>query len=169
MSNQIKKRKLNPVFLATVAGVLLVILVGLVLLLTLLPGEKNEFEPGATNASGEAMVQIETPYAVLEFPAKWSDQLDYQGSEDNGVYTGNFYCCIGDQKLEIFRVYFNNAEAGSLIGFVDHDGKPVAFSVESFETEETDNWTEDERYIITGMTEGINDVITAVMGNGTDG
>ena len=108
------------------------------------------------------VIQMKTPYCTLNYPAKWKDMVKYAEKEENGVYTGTFYCLIKDQEIAMFDVYFGAPETGTLIGYVLKDGKSVPFNVKSSDFAPNDSWTEDERMIYFGMTNGINTVIESV-------
>ena len=151
-----RKNKLNPLFLITLAVVLVAVLGGLIMLSSWLG--KNE-SPKDPSDDQSALMSIETPYATLKYPAQWEKNLYHEGKTENGVYTEAFFCCIGDERVELFRVHFGASDMGSLIGYTISDGTPVAFSVEGVDIVADPAWSEETRIMVYAMADGINTVI----------
>lgn len=117
------------------------------------------------NTNIAEMMKIKTPYCKLNYPKAWSDNLKYKEKEENGVFSETFYCCIKEQEIEMFTIYFGETEVGIQLGYIIKDGKKVSISVDvkTFETDDT--WTDEEKTLLNNMTEGVNDVIISVTSN----
>lgn len=118
-----------------------------------------------TDTDTVEMLEIETKYCILKYPAVWGDYLEVEENEENGVLTEIFYCCIDDKSVELFSVYFNAPETGNLIGYLTEGDNKVPCNVEFSDFVPEETWTEDEQNIYYGMGEGINEVMQSVMEN----
>ena len=114
-----------------------------------------------TQTDGTSL-QYKTPYCTVKYPSKWKGSVKYVEKEENGVYTGTFYCLMKDQEIAMFDIYFGAPETGTYIGSVVKDGKTVAFNVKSSDFQPDPSWSEDERMLYLAMANGINDVIESV-------
>ena len=155
-----RKKKPNPLFLITLAVALVAVLGGLILLSGWLG--KNE-KPEGSGDDQSMLMSIETPYATLKYPAQWEKNLYHEGKTENGIYTETFFCCVDDERIELFRVHFGAPDVGSLIGYTISDGAPVAFSVEGADIAKDPSWTEETRIMVYAMAEGINTVIESFL------
>lgn len=109
-----------------------------------------------------AMIDIDTPYGTLRYPAEYAEYLRYGSREENGIYMQIFYYLHGEETIEMFAVRFGNAESGTLIGSVEYEGQAVPCYITSSDFIPDETWSaeEDERY--SAMLMAINDVIASV-------
>lgn len=111
--------------------------------------------------SQKDMTDIETPYGIVKFPSEFQ-QVRYQPSEENGVYTLDFTYLHGEETVDLFAMHFGDEERGTLIGYVRKDGVDVAFTVTSAQAAQDDAWTTEEQEYYRSLMMSINDVIASV-------
>lgn len=107
------------------------------------------------------MIDIETPYGTVKYPSEFQ-QVRYQSSEHNGVYTLTFTYLHGEDTVELFAAHFGDEEQGTLIGYVKKDDADIAFTVTSAQATQDDAWTTEEQEYYKSLMMSINDVIASV-------
>lgn len=171
-----RKRRM---LLLIVVMILLVIVIGIVVAVWLvLPiGEQGkEVNEEAQSSSFDSyntpeldetveMLDITTPYGVLNYPAQFADRLYHETTTQEGTYTHTFYFVKDVENIEMFSVYFGSAETGTLIGYIMENGECIAVTVDSTDFEPDATWSEAESLLYYAMVDSINDVIASVTSN----
>lgn len=99
---------------------------------------------------------LDTPYGMLQYPARWDKYLVTKISEKNG-YSIKFSAKIGDHKAEhLFTVYFGGDKGIEATTVKDSKGKEVALRLVVAEPELDSSWSDDERLILLAMQEDMN-------------
>lgn len=116
---------------------------------------------GGWNAgAGRKVVEIQTKYMVLEFPAEFKDSLkheEYIGSERTDEA---FYMVQGDVSTELFRICFGDHTVGTPIGYLHTDVGALPITVQVSGSPE--NMEEETENLYFGMMEGMNDVLNCI-------
>lgn len=133
-----------------------------------LPADAQEASPTTVDDTEDApltatnAVVIDTPYGTLYYPKTWSSYVKYSGETSGDTYAESFYCCIKEQEIPLFTIYFNAADKGFEAGSVSKDGQAVPVTVELHEWEPDETWTEDETTTLYAMQESVNEVLAAL-------
>lgn len=99
----------------------------------------------------DTAMDIETPYGVLKYPARWSEYLVTKVNEKKG-YSIKFSAKIGEHdEQHLFTIYFGGKKG---IEAATVGGEKLL--LELAEPELDDSWTDEERLILTAMQEDMN-------------
>ena len=107
------------------------------------------------------MIDIKTPYGTMKFPAAFDD-VRHEASEKDGVYTVSFSYHRDEEAMEMYAVHFGDEERGTLMGYVQQNGKDVPFTVTSTKEFAEVEWAEEEQDHIKALMMAVNDVIASV-------
>lgn len=106
-------------------------------------------------------MDIETPYAVLQYPEIWQDQIRIEQNED-AVYTVSFYGSVeGKEEQHLFDLFFGGEE-GFCLGSINHSGAKVDVYLDVCELVTDDTWSEDEVLQLRGMQEDSSYVVESL-------
>lgn len=126
-------------------------------------------EPGQTGAPAtdpdspiyadpdeETDLRIDTPYAELRFPSKWSERLSLRTSEE-GVYSVDFCCKLdnGGEQL-LFTLYFGGDRGIPVTTITAYDGTQLELRVEIVEIAPAADWTDEDHGYAYAMQEDMN-------------
>ena len=103
---------------------------------------------------------VTTPFAVLQYPGTWKDQVwaEYTQTEADGYAV--FYGAVGGEDVVLFVVNFDSTlEDASRIGYMQINGSFVEVSIQMTQPENTENWRVEDRSLLAAMQEGVNDLI----------
>ena len=110
-------------------------------------------------------MQIKTPYCEVDYLKEWSDNLEYEDKEENGLFSQTYYCCIKNKKIEMFTIYFGETSDGVQLGYIIKDGKKVPFRTNINSDIDDSALTKKEKDMLSSMKKGINDIIISVISN----
>ena len=118
---------------------------------------------------GVECIEIETPYATLEFPKELSKDVKTEVSDktETGTYTVSFFGTLeGKDKIHLSDLIFGGEE-GYTVGYLTaEEGKePIAVNI-VYHDSEGDNWSDDEIIEIQEMQSGVEYVIDALVESG---
>ena len=171
-----KKKSILPWVLLTLTAVL----VGLVLVLTLLPGREPGPGPEATDTPGQTNpgeiptdpagetteplpedLRIETPYITLVYPGQWAEKLQVDKR------TGDPYWVIFSARLESGAVQelFSLGFGGGLetsVGVIKASGQEVPVHISVTDILPDESWTPEEINMVYAMQEAMNDVLVGL-------
>lgn len=161
--------------ISAVLGLLLVFSVTLnIVLLSMRPSEQPQTPTENTEATiptdiiiedttiiSKTMTEITTPYGVIQFPEMYKD-VQYEASEQYGVYTLEFSYLRNEEPVKVFSIHFGDKELGAWIGDIDVDGEIVPFTVTSDESPFDDTWTDQEQEYFDAVLMSVNDIIKSV-------
>ena len=159
----------KKVIVSIVAAMLaLIIIIGGVLCINTLKqssdkGEQEEIEKPVEH------IDIETPYATLEFPKELSKDVKSEVSDktETGAYTVSFYGTLENkEKIHLSDLIFGGEE-GYTVGYLTtEDGKePIAVNIKYYDAED-DSWSDDELIQIQEMQSGVEHVIDMLAESG---
>lgn len=115
-----------------------------------------DFIPGADD-----MLTLTTLCGPLSYPSCWKNNLRVEETElEEGVVV-TFYCHFDDKAAVLFNVFFGLADTGSPVGYIDGEEGRILVSTE-YSDYIPESWSDEERDIFYGMSEGLNDVIASV-------
>ena len=91
-------------------------------------------------------IAIETPYVVLKFPKEAAELVRYQQESEAEVVSQVFSMEVKGSMREVFRIWFNNYDAGTRMGYLttEQGSIPVSYDVTPYtETEfpDEESWT----------------------------
>lgn len=94
--------------------------IGIVIVLVLSFGNEKK---------GNQLIELQTSYATLEFPEKYSKSLKHLEIIDNDVIVEVFSMVHSGKEIELFRLYFGEIDEGSREGYLHLDTGVVPVSV----------------------------------------
>lgn len=165
----LNKKKKSRLWLIPVLAVLLA---AVILLLTFLPtddttgsqpttGSDATESNGALTQSQSDGLEIETPYALLAYPAEWSGLIQVEqipGDPYRVVFTAKLDSGI---RQELFTIIFGGLQDGA-VGLVEVSGQKVPVHVSVQDINPGDDWTDNDISMIYAMQECLNDVLAGL-------
>lgn len=159
-----KKEKNKLLLRSIVVLVLLVCCVGLGVMYlnkdkyTDMPSGNNQVDPYYDESLND-VVEIETKYCKLYFPSEYANNIVIKYSEDFG-YKAEFYGSLeGKEEVHLFNICFNSDD-GFLYGYIKNENDNVInISVESWELEFDESWSQNDKDTIYVLQESLNYVI----------
>lgn len=154
-----KKRKNNTpqIILVILLSVVLAMLIGFVGVLHWLEAadtpQPTESVPAATQSG------IETPYGALFVPEEWAQYLRLEHKEGNGNWVGCCYLSEGRNPMPLFEVLFADPDSNVVGYLIMEDGSRVSVSIVMHELTFGDDWTEEEKALVSAAQEAVNEII----------
>lgn len=120
---------------------------------------ENKEESAELYSEDVKAFKIETPYCDLLYPEKWKNIVETEIVSVDGVEEVQFWAKLeGKDKVHLFDIIFGG-ESNEVGTLEIEDGEAVTVNVVSYEFEEDDSWTEDEKEIIYSLLEDINYIL----------
>lgn len=127
----------------------------------LTPEDETNTHPVDLIPGTNDMLTITTLCGTLSYPAHWADHLWVEETElEEGVVV-TFYCHFDDKAAVLFNVFFGLADTGSPVGYIDGREGRILVSTE-YSDYIPESWSNEDRDIFYGMSEGLNDVIASI-------
>lgn len=125
-------------------------------------GQFEQQETLAVQEEPEELIEIQTKYCVLQYPALGSDYLSYREVTEGSVSMVIFSMVSEEAETELFRVYFGNPEVGNVVGKLTADGDdvPVSYTVCSYNMEDFPDEQTQDRYLT--IMDGLNVVLRSI-------
>ncbi|MBQ8829969.1 MAG: hypothetical protein IJ017_00035 [Oscillospiraceae bacterium] len=128
-------------------------------------GNVQTGEVGNTGSSEPVTdLQIDTPYCVLHYPAKWNGSVKTVTEQQENRFSVTFIGMIGEHETELFAIVFGESTEMPVGTLVQNDGTEITvrLNVDMFVPD--DSWSEDEinlaydmigdsAYVLEGVTE----------------
>ena len=129
---------------------------------------ETETEPAETHGFFKSDVdkfEIETPFAILQYPKKWEDQVTVTQT-DGDFYTVSFFAIIDEKDIPLFDIVFgDNPNASFELGSMKTADGETVVSVVDYSGEAIQSVPENKVDIISQMTEDMNEVISGLVYN----
>lgn len=119
-------------------------------------------EEGNDVEENENLMEIETDYGILYYPATWKDSLHTEITNEENVMTVTFDAQINSQEYALFKVMICNEEGDSVGTITDSSGTSRNVFVEIFELNDIDDLSEDAQNQLYAMQEGVNSLTEAL-------
>ena len=126
------------------------------------PSQEPVQPPLVTADPERKMMEITTPYGVVQYPEEYRAVLVHEGNQNEAVYTHTFSMVRGEAHIELFALHIGDEEQGTLIGWVDANGTQLPITVTSTAITSDDTWSVADTERFTSMQMAINDVIASV-------
>ena len=142
--------------------IILLMLVGLALVAGY--GKNTEVGNASTNEpTGNDQVEIKTEYVTLSYPTEFEGKLTHSEVVQDGVALEVFTGLVGGVEREVFRIYFNEANQGAVVGYIVRGSEeiPVSYSVCDYEEELTTDSMKKEYYDLMDVFEAIMNSVYA--------
>lgn len=113
-------------------------------------GKKGDIEiPTASDAV------VDTPYALLYYPAQWKDALRWEAAAaDDDGYVVTFYGTVDEAEVPLFAFHFQSAaEDGFQVGTVQYDGNEVGVYLALFDAPSENHWTDTQQHLFAALQE----------------
>ncbi len=107
----------------------------------------------------QELMEIDTEYGTLSYPAEWKDALSTNESNENGFLTVAFSANVGGQTYTLFNVLINSEEGDSVGTIKADDGTVRNVFTEISELPDLSGLSEGEQNQLYAMQEGINVLI----------
>ncbi len=155
---------LNTVLLAVM------IVLQVVTMIVLFPKQEAAVTPGKDNTSADNgsqgvikvdVLNIDTPYGTMQYPAKWLDSLKHRENKGADFYSNTFVGHISGQDTELFTVHFGQPQKGELKGYIDKNGQKVSFTIEKANVDRN-KWSEEDYNTILAMQDDVKVLIDSV-------
>lgn len=101
----------------------LIVVIILIVIAIVLYGIRKEPKKDTQN------VELQTTYAVLEFPEMYADDLKHTEILEDGTVVEVFSMVVDSEELELFRIYFGASAKGSIEGYYRTDSSVIPISV----------------------------------------
>lgn len=131
-----------------------------------LPSASDEVVEGAEDSfvmsSDGTHVIIDSAYCQLLFPAQYCKYLRYDEYTQGAVTTQIFSFVKEDMNLELFRIYYGDAETGEPLGMLNTGtgDVPITFTAHTFGEE---SFADEESWLIyNGMMDGFSVVLNSI-------
>lgn len=119
-------------------------------------------EEGNDVEENENLMEIETDYGNLYYPATWKDSLHTKITNEENIMTVTFDAQINSQEYALFKVMICNEEGDSVGTITDSSGTSRNVFVEIFELNDIDDLSEDAQNQLYAMQEGVNSLTEAL-------
>ena len=141
-----------------------VVISGLVHQYGLSRGEDDVHSSDQTENNGDSDVfEIETPYAVLQYPLKWKDIVSIEQS-GNEPYVVSFSVKNGQEIVALFDLLFGDCPEGAFeLGVMRTADGSITVSVADHSENAVNAFPEDERSEIYEMSEDMNVLISGLV------
>ena len=101
---------------------------------------------GGCKPAEDPDIAIETPYVVLKFPKEAAELVHYQQESEAEIVSQVFSMEVNGSMREVFRIWFNNYDTGTRLGYLvtEQGSVPVSYDVASYtETDfpDEESWT----------------------------
>ena len=108
-------------------------------------------------------IEIETEYVTLSYPAEFEGLLTHREVVQDEVALEVFMGMIGESEYEIFRIYFNDATQGAVVGYIVHGEEeiPVSYYVSTYDEELTTENAKKDYYVMMDVFEAVMNSIYA--------
>ena len=120
--------------------------------------EKTENTSATVNLE---MKSIETAYGTVDFPMQWAEYLDYEEVNKDNATEYVFYCKLGEEKIELYRIIFGDENSENPAGFIEKDDKRITVAIESCEIP-VDSIKEEQLEVVQSMSGTYNDVLLSI-------
>ena len=105
---------------------------------------------------------IETPYGKLVFPGQWAQYLKTEVN-DGADYGVTFLAELESGKTQpLFILEFGAPKYPAVGQVTTQDGVTVGVYVTIYDLDPDESWTDQEKTILTGMQEALNDVLASL-------
>lgn len=125
-------------------------------------GSQDSTSMTAESESSEKveLMDIETAYGTLSYPAEWKDSLvTNESKDDDGLLSITFSAKLDEQEYSLFKVMICE-EDGDSVGIIkDADGTARNVFVELFDLSDISDLSEDAQNQLYAMQEGVNTLI----------
>lgn len=122
--------------------------------------EKNVSEDKSEGVEEkEELINIETAYGTLSYPAEWEDALATTEAEENNIVSVTFSTNVDEQDYPLFKVMICDEEGDSVGTLKDDDGTIRNVFVEIYEFGDISGLSEDVQNQLYAMQEGVNVMI----------
>ena len=124
------------------------------------PEAETENPESAQSAEEEnAMMEVETEYGTLYYPARWKDVLVTAQEKSDEMLTVDFSASVEGKEYRLFQVVIGGQEGNSAGILTDDTGnqRNVQLSVE--ELAGIEELSEEEQNQLYAMQEGVNDLL----------
>lgn len=109
----------------------------------------------------QGVLVIETPFARLEYPARWEDYLHLE-HEGGGDYTVVFYAQLpGIEQVRLFSVSFGTETENALLVLTGDGGAQVGVNVKMAESY-PEGLNQEQRNIVYSMQDAVNELLDAL-------
>lgn len=124
---------------------------------------KNEATPSDTVGVMSDRIEIKTEYVTLWYPAEFEGKLTHREVVQDGVALEVFMGMVGDSEREIFRIYFNDADQGVVVGYLVHGAQeiPISYYVSTYDEELTTESLKKDYYALMDVFETVMNSIYA--------
>ncbi len=126
------------------------------------PSPNSPEAPLVTADPERKMMEITTPYGVVQYPEEYRAALVHEGNQNEAVYTHTFSMVRGEAHIELFALHIGDEEQGTWIGWVDANGTQLPITVTSTAIASDDTWSDADTDQFASMQMAINDVIASV-------
>lgn len=106
-------------------------------------------------------IEIETPFAVLQYPSRWEDMVRIVHMEGE-PYAVEFYGSVnGREEQHLFDIVFGGDE-GFQIGKIAYGDEAISMSMITYDLVIDDSWTDGEVLELRGMREDVQYIISSI-------
>lgn len=107
------------------------------------------------------LMDIETAYGTLSYPAEWKDSLvTNESQDDDGLLSVTFSAKLDEQEYSLFKIMICGEEGDSVGTIKDAEGTVRNVFVELFELSDLSDLSEDAQNQLYAMQEGVNTLIS---------
>lgn len=166
MEKETKKTEQKSAFsgkkIVVLVGVLVILIIAAVVIWKM-QQPKNQPDPVTSGETTDVtMMEIETPYGTLKYPSTYEDVLVCEETKEGDAVIEAFYSNVFEEKVELFTVYFQKPEEGTMIGYIEKEDEKIAVSIEVSEQEPPADGTDSQKEKHSLMIDGVNDVIVSL-------
>lgn len=151
-----RKNKMNGICCQHVRNILLIVTI---MLLLVACGKKQEPMRAPEDVK---TVSIETSYGYLAFPEETFESLHHMEVTDGVTVMEVFYMVTQEGELELFRIYFDDENMGTPVGYLTVDGIEVPVSYSLCEYADEDFVDEETRKLYHSMMNGFSVVVNSI-------
>lgn len=119
-------------------------------------------EPDASLAPEQPMMQIETDYGAITYPAEWKEALIVDESQQENGVTLVLSTEVDGTKYELFKVSIGEGPGDRYGTVTAPDGTEQPVFIEIHELPDLSALSPEDQDRLYAMQEGVNDVIAAL-------
>lgn len=121
--------------------------------------KKNEYADDLVEDEVIEELEIRTPYGTLYYPKRWESHLRVVPIESD-VFSIQFFGRVeGKTEQQLFDILFGG-EVGVIIGYLSiNETEEVVIRINSYDYAMGDDWNEEDKNVIYGMSEDVNYLI----------
>ena len=165
------RNRQNRTILLILIAVLVVLLIAAIITLIGMGQQEKPYQPGSSTGEGSSSkpssdatedVILATPYGALVYPGQWAEYLETEvnDGEDYGI---TFFAELERGKTQpLFMLEFGEPKSPAVGQLTTQDGITVGVYVTIYDLDPDESWTDQEKNIVTGMQEALNDVLASL-------